>query len=120
VGIPQYQDQGDEWKAAIATPFGIWEPTVMQMGFANAPATFQRYMDHILKDLIKTGQVKVYIDNILIFTKTRRENQRLTHKVMETLEKNKICLKPSKCEFEKEKITLGMDIKFGTIKPGTK
>jgi hypothetical protein len=47
--------EGDEYKAAIITPEGTFKPTVTQMGLCNVPATFQRYMQWVLRDVIKTG-----------------------------------------------------------------
>ena len=39
--------EGDQWKAAFATPFGLFEPTVMFFGLCNSPAMFQSMMNHI-------------------------------------------------------------------------
>ena len=111
--------EGHEYKAAICTPFGTFEPTVIQMGLSNAPSTFQRYMEYVLREQIKTGRVKVYIDDILIHTRTKKENRTLTREVLKALQEHHIYVKPNKCEFEQPKITfLGMDIEPGKIKPG--
>ena len=60
----------DEWKAAFQTNRGLYEPLVMFFGLMNSPATFQTMMDSIFKELISKGVVVVYLDDILIFTKT--------------------------------------------------
>ena len=60
--------EGDEWKAAFRTNRGLFEPTVMFFGLTNSPATFQAMMNTIFKDLIDTGKVVIYMDDILIFT----------------------------------------------------
>ena len=62
--------EGDEWKAAFRTNQGLYEPLVMFFGLTNSPATFQTMMDGIFEDLISEGVVVVYLDDILIFTKT--------------------------------------------------
>ena len=49
----------------------------MFFGLANSPATFQTFMNHILKDLIDEGHVIVYLDDILVFTDTREEHRKL-------------------------------------------
>ena len=62
--------EGDEWKAAFQTNQGLYEPLVMFFGLTNSLATFQTMMDRIFEDLISEGVVVVYLDDILIFTKT--------------------------------------------------
>uniref|UniRef100_A0A0W0G3W2 Reverse transcriptase domain-containing protein n=1 Tax=Moniliophthora roreri TaxID=221103 RepID=A0A0W0G3W2_MONRR len=48
---------GDQWKAAFKTPRGLFKPTVMFFGLTNSPATFQAFMNNILKDFIDEGMV---------------------------------------------------------------
>ena len=110
--------EGDEEKAAFITPEGLFEPLVMQFGLCNAPATFQRFMKTILKEELETGKVLVYIDDIIVHTRTRKENRELTRRVIEKLKKNHLYLKPAKCSFEKEEVEyLGMIVGRNTIKP---
>ena len=75
---------------------GLYEPTVMPFGLRNAPAVFQRMMNTQFADITATGQVIIYMDDILIATqdnlKTHRE---LVHKVLERLAKLDLYLKPS-------------------------
>ena len=66
--------EDDEWKAAFRMNRGLFEPTVMFFGLTNSPATFQWMMNDIFKDLIAAGKVTVYLDNILIFSKTLKEH----------------------------------------------
>ena len=78
--------------------------------------TFQSIMDHIFRDLINTGKVSVYIDNIVIHTKTLEEHRRITKEVLEILQANKLYIKPEKCEIEKEKIEyLGVVVSEGKV-----
>jgi hypothetical protein len=58
--------EGDEWKTAFHTNWGLFEPLVMYFGLTNSPATFQTMMNNIFQDLILSGDVMVYLDNILI------------------------------------------------------
>jgi len=99
-----WMKEGDEWKAAFQTNRGLFEPLVMFFGLCNSPATFQTMMDDIFNDLIMEGAVVVYLDNILIFTETLEEHQRVTWRVMELLWKNNLFLKPEKCKFEKTEV----------------
>src|SRR5215470_17768162 len=63
--------EGDEFKAAFQTNRGLFEPLVMFFGLTNSPATFQTMMNDIFQDLIMEGVVSVYMDDILIFTRTK-------------------------------------------------
>ena len=106
--------EGDEWKAAFRTNRGLFEPLVMFFGLTNSPATFQTMMNEIFQDLIMEGVVSVYIDDILIFTKTIEEHHRVTRLVLERLRQHHLYLKPEKCEFEKTRIEyLGLIISEG-------
>ena len=66
----------------------------MFFGLTNSPATFQTMMDGIFKDLISKGVVVVYLDDILIFTKTLDEHWNVVCRVMELLQKHGLSLKP--------------------------
>ena len=72
----------DQWKAAFKTPFGVFKPTVMFFGFTNSPATFQAFMNHILKPLIDNGHVIVYMDDILVFTDDLKTHREIVHEVL--------------------------------------
>jgi len=55
--------EGDEWKAAFKTKFGLFEPTIMFFGLTNSPATFQKLMDSIFAEEIAEGWLTVYMDH---------------------------------------------------------
>jgi len=67
---------GDEWKAAFRTNCGLFEPLVMFFGMTNSPATFQTMMNDVFRTIIAEGIVVVYLDDILIFTKTEEKHER--------------------------------------------
>ena len=109
--------EGDEHKAAFKTALGLYEPLVMTFGLCNAPATFQTFMNHIFEDLLDTGQVVIYLDDILIFTHTIDQMDRLTRKVLERLQRHDLFLKPEKCFFDQRSIEyLGVIISEGRVK----
>ena len=92
----------DEWKVALITNQGLFEPLVMFFGLCNSPSTFQNMMNDIFHELIIMGKVCVYLDDILIFTSTKEEHVAITSQVLEILRDNKLYLKLSKCEFKQE------------------
>jgi hypothetical protein len=96
--------EGDEWKAVFCMNCGLFEPLVMYFRLTNSPAMFQMMMNKIFHDLVLQGVVCVYIDDILIFTKTLEEHRRISQLVLEWLREHKLYLRHNKCKFEKEKI----------------
>ena len=96
--------EGDEWMAAFQTNQGLYKPLVMFFGLTNSPATFQTMMDGIFEDLISKGIVVVYLDDILIFTKTLDKHWKVVRQVMELLQQHGLSLKPEKCKFKKTSI----------------
>ena len=64
--------KGDEWKAVFTTPEGFFEPTVMFFRLTNSPATFQAMMNELLRDLINTEKVTVFIDDVIVGTETEK------------------------------------------------
>jgi hypothetical protein len=97
-------EDGDEWKTAFRTNQGLFEPLVMFFGLTNSPATFQTMMNDIFLDMISEGEVVVYLDDILIFTKDLDEHRHITQWVLRRLAEHELYLQPEKCEFEKTRI----------------
>ena len=75
--------EGDQWKVAFKTNIGLFEPTVMFFGLCNSPATFQAMMNDILKDELNDGWVIVYMDDILIYSKTKEGLEEMTKRVLQ-------------------------------------
>jgi hypothetical protein len=96
--------EGDEWRATFRTTRGLFEPLVMYFGLTNSLATFQMMTDEIFQDLITEGIVSVYLNDILIFTNSLEEHNRITCLVLDRMHEHKLYLLPEKCEFEKTRI----------------
>ena len=90
--------EGDEWKAEFTTPEGSFEPTVIFFGLMNSPATFQAMMNKLLRDLINTGKVAVFIDDVIVGTETEEGHDELVEEVIRRLEENNLYVKPEKCK----------------------
>ena len=65
--------EGDEWKTGFNTHLGHFEYLIMAFGLTNAPAVFQALVTDMLRDLLNTCVV-VYLDDILIFSRTPEEH----------------------------------------------
>jgi hypothetical protein len=88
----------------------------MFFSLTNSPTTFQTMMNNIFEELISEGVVVVYLDDILIFMETIDEHWKVTHRVLELLEKHKLYLQPDKCKFEKTTIKyLGVIISHNLV-----
>jgi hypothetical protein len=70
--------EGDEWKAVFQTNRSLYKPLVMFFSLTNSPSTFQMMMNNIFQDLIMEGVVCVYLDDIMIYTKSIEEHLHIT------------------------------------------
>ena len=88
----------DEWKAVFTTPEGSFEPIVMFFRLTNSPAMFQAIMNELLRDLINTGKVAVFINDVILGTETEEEHDELVAEVIRRLEENDLYVKLEKCK----------------------
>jgi hypothetical protein len=88
--------EGDEWKTAFRTRYGLYEFNVMPFGLTNTPVTFQDMMNHVFSDMIDLGLV-IYMDDILVYAKTLEEHDNLVRRVLQRLTENKLAVEPAKC-----------------------
>ncbi|GJE99152.1 polyprotein [Phanerochaete sordida] len=96
--------EGDEWKTAFRTPLGLYEYLVMPFGLSNAPATFQAFIQDTLRDYLDVFCV-VYLDDILIFSRTQEEHDQHVMKVLDRLKSAQLYANAEKCEFDRSEVT---------------
>ena len=95
--------EGDEWKTAFRTRYGHFEYLIVPFGLTNAPATFQAYINNALRGLVDDFCV-VYLDDILIFSKSKEEHYEHLELVIERLRQAELYANPKKCDFLKPEI----------------
>ncbi|GJT98202.1 putative reverse transcriptase domain-containing protein [Tanacetum coccineum] len=88
----------DIQKTAFRTRYGHYEYQVMPFGLTNAPAVFMDLMNRVYKPFLDKFVI-VFIDDILIYSKNKKEHEEHLKAVLELLKKEKLYAKFSKCEF---------------------
>jgi len=110
-------DKKDIPKTAFNTRKGTFAYLRMPMGLKGAPSAFQRFMTEIFADLMYQG-VLVFIDDILIYSKTWKEHLRLVNKVLKRLSDHNLQAKVGKCHFgAKEVKYLGSVVSYNCRRP---
>jgi hypothetical protein len=90
--------EGDEWKTAFRTKYGLFEYLVMPFGLANAPAYFQRFVSEIFGDMFGKFVV-IYLDDFLIYSENPEDHDNHVRAVLQRLRENRLYAKLEKCQF---------------------
>ena len=91
-------------KTAFNTRYGQFEFLVLPFGLTGAPSTFMHLMNQVLNAFVDKFVV-VYLDDILIYSRTLEEHEQHVRLVLEQLRKHKLYAKESKCEFFRTQVT---------------
>jgi len=107
-------------KTAFSVDRGHYEFTRMPFGLKNAPSTFQRVMDHVLRDL--QGKIcLVYMDDIIIFSSSLEEHIKHLKLVFQKLRESKLKIEIDKSEFLRKDVEfLGHVVTPEGVKPNPK
>ncbi|KAA0056044.1 ty3-gypsy retrotransposon protein [Cucumis melo var. makuwa] len=89
---------GDVPKTTFPSRYGHYEFIVMSFGLTNALTVFMDLMNRVFREFLDTFVI-VFIDDILIYSKTEAEHEDHLRMVLQTLRDNKLYTKFSKCEF---------------------
>jgi mannitol/fructose-specific phosphotransferase system IIA component (Ntr-type) len=85
--------ESDILNTAFITRHGLYEYTFMSFRLTNAPAYFMYLMEYLNKFVV------VFINDILIYSKSEEEHEELLHLLLQKLRENQLYAKLSKCEF---------------------
>jgi len=109
--------EGDDWKAMFTMSEGLFEPMVMFFGLTNSPVTFQAMMNELLRDLINTGKVAAFIDDVIVGTETEEGHDEIVAEVIRRMEENDLYIKPEKYKWKVREVEfLGVVIRLEGIK----
>ena len=86
----------NEWKAAFIMLKKSFEPTVIFFELTNSPVTFQAMMNELLRDLINTGKVVAFIDNVIVGIKMEEGHDKIVVEIIKRLEENNLYVKLEK------------------------
>ena len=95
--------EADKEKTAFITYSGLYQWLVMPFGLCNAPSTYQRLMEHVLRGLLYLICV-VFIDDVLIFSATFNDHLKHLKLVFDRLRQHNLKLKLKKCDFMKTSV----------------
>ena len=113
-------EQKDKAITAFGTKQGLYHFNVMPFGLCNAPATFERLMEMVLKGYLWT-RCMVYIDDVIIYGRSFGETCENLRLVLERMRVAGLKLKPSKCTlFRRELLYLGFVVSGKGIHPDPK
>jgi len=88
--------EGEEWKTAFRTHYGLFEFQIIPFRLTNTPSTFQDMMNHILSDMLYIG-VLAYMDDILVHDETQERHDDLVKEVLRRQQENGLAVSPEIC-----------------------
>ena len=95
--------EGDEWKTAFRTHYGLFESLVIPFKLTNAPAFCQEFINNTLQPFLGIF-CTVFLDNILIYSDNLKNHKEHVRAVITILKEVGLYLKAEKCEFHKEEV----------------
>ena len=107
--------EGEEWKTAFRTCLSLYKYLVMPFGLANAPSTFQNYINDVLEPDILDIFGTAYVDNIFIYSQMLKKHQKHIKLILSQLQDASLQVDISKWNFEVHQVKyLGLIIQSAT------
>jgi len=93
----------DEWKTVFCTQLEHYEYLIMSFNLINASVTFQIFVNNVLQCYLNQFII-VYLNDILVYSKTKKEHVQHVKKVLQTLKKVNLRIKSEKSEFHVQSV----------------
>ena len=90
----------DKWKVVFTTLEGSFEPIVIFFGLTNSPTMFQAIINKLLRDLINTGKVVAFIDDVIVGMETEEGHDEIVVEIIRRMEENDLYIKLEKCKWK--------------------
>ena len=95
--------EGEEWKTAFRTRYGLFESLVMPFGLTNAPVTFQNFINNAMAPYLDSFAT-AYLDDMLVYSNNLQEHQDHVKQILAALTKQGLHLQSDKCEFHAQEV----------------
>ncbi|KAM9991285.1 hypothetical protein ACTFIZ_004690 [Dictyostelium cf. discoideum] len=95
--------ESDRWLTAFRSPTGFYEFVRLPFGLCNAPATFQRAVNTVLKDLLLKS-VYPFLDDIFCYSNTTNNHQQELEEILVRMDKHNMVARLIKCQFFKSSV----------------
>ena len=94
----------NKWKTEFLMLEGAFELMIMFFGLTNSPATFQTMMNDLLKDIIETGNVATFSNNVIVEIETEEGHDKIVEEALKRIIKNDLFVKLKKCVWKVREI----------------
>jgi len=95
--------EGEEWKTAFQTRYGLFESLVMPFGLTNAQSDFQALINDVLRTYLDDF-CTAFLEDIFILSHTLKEHKEQVYKVLQALSQAGLHLKPEKYHFHEQEV----------------
>jgi RNase H-like domain found in reverse transcriptase/Reverse transcriptase (RNA-dependent DNA polymerase)/Integrase zinc binding domain/Chromo (CHRromatin Organisation MOdifier) domain/Retrotransposon gag protein len=95
--------EGEEWKTAFRTRYGLYEYQIMPQGLTNAPATHMRWVNNMLREHLDVFVI-AYLDDVLIYSKSFEEHRKHVWTILSIFKENNVRLAPAKADWCKKEV----------------
>ena len=88
--------EGDKQKTVFIIHIEVYKPSIMFLNLTNSLATFQVMINDILRDLINTGDVAAFMNDILVERKDKKRYNKIVEEILRRIKADDLYIKPKK------------------------